>query len=200
MANYEGDDVVLCRAVLSPVTTSWEDLTDTLDRIFGEPDDGRWTEFVEINGSSVVRCFLRRELETLVVETNSVERFERILKVLREEVGDLGIIEEVRTDFSSISDLATRADASLETSTDEALPPEVLQAVRNLMREKEDAWLDESIPALGGFTPRQAAADPTRREDLAALLNEFDRYGAVPSQAVTFDVAWLRQQLGIFNS
>jgi hypothetical protein len=68
-----------------------------------------------------------------------------------------------------------------------------------LAREKEDAWLDESIPALGGFTPRQAAADPTRREDLVALLNEFDRHGTVPSQVVTFDVSRLRQQLGLFN-
>ena len=200
MANYEGDDVVLCRAVLAPVTTSWEDLSDTLDRLFGASDNGRWTEFAEINGSSVVRCFLRRELETLVVETNSVERFDRILKVLREEVGDLETIDEVRTDLSSTANLATRADQNMETSTDEKMPAEILQAVRDLMREREDAWLDESIPALGGCTPRQAAADPTRREDLAALLNEFDRRGAVPSPAVTFDVARLREQLGLFNS
>ena len=86
------------------------------------------------------------------------------------------------------------------TSTDDDLPAEILQAVRDLMREQEDAWLDDSIAALGGFTPRQAAADLTRREDLAALLNEFDRHGAVSSQAVTFDVSRLRQQLGLFNS
>jgi hypothetical protein len=200
LANYEGDDVVLCHAVLAPVTTSWEDLSDTLDRLFGASDDGKWTEFVEINGANVVRCFLRRELETLVVETNSVERFDRILKVLRQKIGDLETIEEMRTDLSSTADLATRADQNMEISTDEKLPAEILQAVRDLIREREDAWLDESIPALGGFTPRQAAADPTRREDLAALLNEFDRHGAVPSPAVTFDVSRLRQQLNLFNS
>ena len=127
-------------------------LSDTMDRIFGESDAGRWTEFVEINGSSVVRYFLRRELETLVVETNSVERFDRILKVLREEAGDLGIIEEARTDLSSTTALAVRADENITMSRDEDFPPEILQAVRDLMREKEDAWLDESIPALGGFT------------------------------------------------
>ena len=76
---------------------------------------------------------------------------------------------------------------------------QILDAVRNLMREKEDAWLDESISALSGLTPRQVA-DPTRREDLAALLNEFDRHGEVPSPAVTFDVSRLRLQLGVFNS
>jgi hypothetical protein len=185
---------------LAPVTTPWEDLSDTLDRLFGESDDGKWTEFVEINGSSVVRCFLRREFQTLVVETNSVERFDRILNFLREEVGDLETIDEVRTDLSSTANLATRAAQIVGTSTEEILPAEIAQAVRDLIREREDAWLDESIPALGGCTPRQAAADPTRREDLAALLNEFDHRGAVPSPAVTFDVARLREQLGLFNS
>jgi hypothetical protein len=200
LANYEGDDVVLCRAVLAPVTTSWEDFSDTLDRLFEESDDGQWTEFVEISGTNVVRCLLRRELETLVVETNSIERFDRILKVLHEEVGDLEVIDEVRTDLSSTADLVTRGGHNTEPSTDSDVPAEVLKAVRDLMRAKEDAWLDESIPALGGLTPRRAAADPTRREDLAALLNEFDRRGAVAPPAMTFDVTRLREQLGVFNS
>ena len=173
----------------------------TLDRLFGQTDEDRWTEFVEINGASVVRCFLRREGDTLAIEANSVERFERILKVLHEEVADLEIIEEARTNLSSIGDVAAvRAEQSSKTSSNEELPTEILDAVRNLMREKEDAWLDESIPALSGLTPRQAAADPTRREDLAALLNEFDCHGEVPSPAVTFDVSRLRRQLGVFNS
>ena len=89
LANYEGESVVLCRAVLAPVTTSWKELSKTLDRLFEESDDGKWTELVEMNGESVVRCILRREIESLVVETNSVERFDRILNVLREEVSDL---------------------------------------------------------------------------------------------------------------
>ncbi|WP_328993247.1 hypothetical protein OG394_02950 [Kribbella sp. NBC_01245] len=33
--------------------------------------------------------------------------------------------------------------------------------------------LDESIPALAGATPRQAAGDPTRRDDLIKLLDSF---------------------------
>ncbi len=201
LANYEGDDVVLCRAVFSPVTTSWEELSATLDGLFGESDDGQWTEFVEISGASVVRCLLRRELETLVVETNSIERFDRILNVLHEKVGDLAVIDEVRTDLSSTADLVNRGGHNIEPSTDSEVPAEVIKAVRDLMRAKEDAWLDESIPALGGLTPRRAAADPTRREDLAALLgNEFDRRGALAPPAMTFDVTRLREQLGVFNS
>jgi hypothetical protein len=48
------------------------------------------------------------------------------------------------------------------------------------------------------LTPRQAADDPTRREDLLALLNEFDRAEVdEASGLMTFDVARLRLQLGL---
>ena len=201
MANYEGDDVVLCHAVLAPVATSWGRLSETLDRVFRRSEDNQWTEFIEINGTSMVRSILRREDDTLVLQANSVERFERVLQVLREEIGEFEILDEVRTNLSSSADVAsTRSALSSKTSTDEEIPDEILAAVRHLMREKEDTWLDESIPALGGLTPRQAAADPTRREDLAALLNEFDRRGETPSPAMTFNVSRLRHQLGLLNS
>jgi hypothetical protein len=42
----------------------------------------------------------------------------------------------------------------------------------------ERTWCDEPVPALGGATPRQAAADPTRRGDLIALLNSFPSSGS----------------------
>jgi hypothetical protein len=48
-------------------------------------------------------------------------------------------------------------------------------------------------PAAG---PRQAADDPSRREDLVALLHEFDRM-ATPAGAVGFDTGRLRQSLGL---
>lgn len=52
---------------------------------------------------------------------------------------------------------------------------EVLQlAIRERLEEQ---WCDEEVPALGGLTPRQAAADPTRRDSLLRLLAEFDSHG-----------------------
>ncbi len=52
------------------------------------------------------------------------------------------------------------------------LPAEVVDEIAEKM---EGWWLEESVPALGGVTPREAAADPTRREDLEALLRQFER-------------------------
>jgi hypothetical protein len=53
--------------------------------------------------------------------------------------------------------------------------------------------VDTPIPALHGLTPRQAAADPTRREDLERLLAEFPSTGS-PLQ---MDAQRLRQLLDL---
>ena len=37
----------------------------------------------------------------------------------------------------------------------------------------EQRWLREHVPALGGATPVEAAADPTRHEGLERLLASF---------------------------
>jgi hypothetical protein len=62
------------------------------------------------------------------------------------------------------------------------------------LHEYEERWLDESIPALGGITPRQAADDPTRRGDLIRLLNSFPS-GAAAGRRM--DADRLRAALGL---
>lgn len=83
MTNREGEDIVLCRAVLRPVTTSWQDLENSLGAVFDEAGTGQWTERTTLEGGdSVIRCFIRRDGDELVVETNSNERFDRLLATL----------------------------------------------------------------------------------------------------------------------
>jgi hypothetical protein len=62
----------------------------------------------------------------------------------------------------------------------------------------ERRWCDEGVPALNGLTPRQAAADPSRRETLERLLGEFERMdGDLPPQGMTMRPARLREMLGL---
>ena len=73
------------------------------------------------------------------------------------------------------------------------IDPEV---AREIIGRMEDSWLDESVPALGGMTPRDAAADPTRIEDLETLLRtigEPDPDGA----GMNFSSSSLRRKLGL---
>lgn len=60
--------------------------------------------------------------------------------------------------------------------------PDIAAALDEHIRRYEQQWLDEAIPALGGHTPRQCAADPTRRDELIRLLDSFpqqERPGAM---------------------
>ena len=89
--------------------------------------------------------------------------------------------------------------AGLDADTD---PDYAMAVLRDeLTRQAHTKWLDEHVPALDGLTPRQAATDPTRREQLERLLNEFDNRdtSGLPDgfEAFTYDVAALRRELGL---
>lgn len=72
--------------------------------------------------------------------------------------------------------------------------PAMAAVLDDFIRDYETKWLDESIPALDGCTPRQAADDPTRRGDLVKLLDSFPA-GAAASGGM--DVDRLRDALGL---
>ncbi|MDQ3274346.1 MAG: hypothetical protein M3Q39_04770 [Actinomycetota bacterium] len=52
----------------------------------------------------------------------------------------------------------------------DAVPQEVLLELADRL---ERNWCNERVPALDGHTPREAAADPTRRDELARLIASF---------------------------
>jgi hypothetical protein len=75
-------------------------------------------------------------------------------------------------------------------------PLEQLEAEvrRNIDRE----WLDSSIPALEGATPRQAASDPRLRSALLSLLKHRVRASDERwrTEGVYEDVTWMLEELG----
>ena len=101
-------------------------------------------------------------------------------------------------------DLLQAAIDGLDDDADEAA---VRAAIgEELGRQAHARWLDEPVPALGGVTPREAAADPTRRDQLECLLDEFEERGsrmAAASEAgegfvpFSYDVPALRRELGL---
>ena len=68
------------------------------------------------------------------------------------------------------------------------------QVLEEVSRAYEERWVDMEIPALGGRTPREAAADPDLRPDLLTLLAEFEPLGDLPGQMST---ARIRTLLGL---
>jgi hypothetical protein len=51
--------------------------------------------------------------------------------------------------------------------------PELQEAMLAFLEEQEQRWCEEPVPALGGVTPLEAAADPTRRDELQRLIASF---------------------------
>ncbi|MFV0523211.1 MAG: SEC-C metal-binding domain-containing protein [Acidimicrobiales bacterium] len=108
-----------------------------------------------------------------------------------------GLIDEM-FDRDAIETLLQNADDDPDTA---------MATVRTeLARQAQARWLDDHIPALGGLTPREAAADPTRREQLERLLAEFETDGRrgpsgpdLPDGFTPFryDVDAMRRELGL---
>ncbi|MGQ0650464.1 MAG: hypothetical protein ACT4P7_23230 [Gemmatimonadaceae bacterium] len=60
-----------------------------------------------------------------------------------------------------------------------------------------EVWVNEQIPALGGLTPRAAAASRTSRAALELLLRDMEYHeGKLPVEE-QFDVGRLRAALGL---
>ncbi len=86
------------------------------------------------------------------------------------------------------------AAATMSPASD--LPPEVLtQALEKVIHRHYAHWCDETIPALGGLTPRQAIVTPAGLERVKGLLREYEdgerRQSAAQSRsAVSYQFLW----------
>jgi hypothetical protein len=76
------------------------------------------------------------------------------------------------------------------------LPPEVIaQAIEQALHRHYANWVDETIPALGGRTPRQAITTPAGLERVKGLLREYEegerqQSAAQGRPAVSYQFLW----------
>lgn len=194
MANREGEELVLRRAVCELRDDPGEviaSLDATFERQEGTPV---WHEMFTIDAiDRVVRGVLRLDGTLLTVESNSEERQERLLQTL-DGLFDYTVIEDRELDEFDLDDL----DPNAGPMDPQDMPDEIRELVEQKMREYEQRWVDEPIPALGGLTPRQALDDPTRREDLLALLREMR--ADTPAGAFGMSAERIEALLGIERS
>jgi len=131
---------------------------------------------------------------TLKLETNSRERADGLRSLVEERLGLL-VTFRVREHMDPVAQLAGNEDRLARP--DDPPPAEVVEVMRKLQAEHYRRWLDESIPALGGLTPREAARRKgAPRRELDVLLAEMEHCEAGRPEAERFDVAWLRRELG----
>lgn len=174
LQNTEGDPLVFCEATLR--TDDSAALITILDKTYDRADSAEpeWLEHETTDGMPRIRATLRLAGNDLHIDTNSEERHQRVLAALTELVPALTLISESRKPARDTVEAASTAASGFGPgSALDPSDPGIAAALEQFVREYEQKWLDESIPALAGATPRQAAADPTRRDDLIKLLDSF---------------------------
>ena len=182
MRTTTGEDFVICETVIR--VQGKGALIAPLKSAFARIEPNRWA--IDAAGQPLADgATIGAELEVdgrrITINTVSVERMEHALEVLSGIGLDYEVIRSTMTDPWEAAQNAAAADESQPTRRGRATrvessspaDPELAAYLEQYMLDYERTWLDESIPALDGFTPREAAADPTRRGDLIALINSF---------------------------
>jgi len=190
MFTRENEPMVMCAAVVQvPEEAAARAL---LDHNYQSEENDAWVEMHPLDDvESVLRASIHLEGRNIRVETSSEPRLERVLSVLL-QIDDAKMISDERHPFEF--------DPKAPKTPRSAVPPEdsATQGVIEAMRDRQEiAWVDHRIPALAGLTPREAAADPTRRESLLRLLASFEEMGERSSGFIGMRPERLRELLGL---
>ena len=144
------------------------DVTDALFRAGLDDDGGSWTLARDTTSrSNALIASLQVGDDTIIASVNSAERAEELIELFGEHVPDA---HHVSTKVISPDEFDENDPPELPNQAEMLANPEMRAALETYMANYESEWLDSSIPALGGRTPREAAADPIAREELKRLL------------------------------
>lgn len=187
----EGEAMVECEAVLRVHDPSAA--TAVLDDLY-ERHESDWVELFDLNDDeSIVRATLTIDGERLGVLTHSTERMDRALAALHTALPTAELVSDERRVVKP-GEFPTHMPGTgpaMGAGTSAAISPGEREGIITMMEQR---WLEESVPALGGLTPHQAAADPTRREQVARLIDSFPE---LDGPLMTMRPAKLRSALGL---
>ena len=127
------------------------------------PDDAERTVIgsVQIHGGA------------LRAETNSTARADA-LRARIEAACEHRLRHRARDHSDPLSERARDAARGRGAAPEAEQPPEIVAALREIERSHSAKWIDESLPALGGRTPRQAARTVSGRAALDVLLKHIE--------------------------
>ena len=132
----------------------------------------------------------------LRIETNSTRRANALRKPIEKACRKL-IIDHRRTETDASELIASARDAERPRAAPEPMDADVQAVIRDQKASHYESWLDTSVPALGGKTPKQAARTPRGRDALNGLLKTIENGEARQPAATRYDVNILRRALGI---
>ncbi len=134
----------------------------------------------------------------LLVETNSNVRAETVKAMISSSLGTLARFRSrEEADVKELMEDARQAEQSGQLPPPPEASPELDEVMRQFREQYMQQWLDDDIPALGGLTPRQAAANPKHHAALKSLLREVEYHENQLPAAQQCDMKKLRKKLGM---
>jgi hypothetical protein len=139
------------------------------------PGEGIWRAMHELDsGESIVRAALTLGEERLRIDTNADARAERVLAELRDRIDGFAVVSDEREPLvGGVEAMAQITESMAGTGIGSPGTSLSFDEREEIMAMFEEQWLSQPVPALGDITPREAAADPTRREQVRRLIDSF---------------------------
>ena len=157
-------------------------------------DDGSSWHMTQLreDAPDTIIAMLTLDGDQLVAEVNSRERAEMVRITIATALSSAAFIDD---DVRSMDDALAEHDPEAPNGMMDPNDPAVRQLLAQVTADYERRWLDESIPALGGRTPRDAVTDPIGREQVEQLLATFP----IPDASGTgvMDPDRIRKALGL---
>ena len=130
----------------------------------------------------------------LIIEVNSEKRAQSVLleidsRLNKEEATYL------HTEKKSMKDMMAEPHEKEDNPCDDS--PEIQAMLKQLSKKHWTEWLDQKIPALENFTPREAVKTGLGRERLEALFADFHQKNQTIASQCPVDLNYLRQELGM---
>jgi len=103
----------------------------------------------------------------------SQERVDHLIKLLEKRLS--GLVRFKTMKRRPMKDLLTKSEKDRKPSPSSEIPKDIQDAtIRSYLEDHYKRWVDMTIPALDGLTPRQAARDSRKRPVLLELLKDFE--------------------------
>lgn len=188
LVTKDGHPLVVCTARFQLSQTA--NARRKLSRRFGASDGDTWHS---VDGDSVLGTLELRGADSaeLYIETMNEPRFEQLIDDVSSMDPTAVLMAETRTPAAQW--LAEAAESDVLESPRQPADPDTADVLDQYIRDYERQWIDDSIPALEGYTPREAAADPTRRDDVMRLLDSMP----ADERPGTMSARRLRDMLGL---
>ena len=209
LCNTDGDPLLLTTDHFEITADDQGEVTAQLARLTGagQPvdEDGDTVIVVTRPGNATINALEVTVIGRLAIkgtrlkaETNSTVRADALRLAIETQLR-----ERVRHRLRDESNMAALMNSALAASPSrrvgrpKVVPPEFKAIARQMKETQMMGWVDEQIPALGGLTPREAAASPRSRAQLDLLLRDFENHEARLPEDERFDMRRVRAVLGM---